>query len=87
MLVEDDGVSDQPFKVRCARCRCSGDEVIADFTGSDAPGARPDELHVRRRRLSGLQRALLRHRSAVADSPQLRLLPRRAGDRARRHAS
>jgi len=35
MWIEDDGVTDQPFRV-CVRVTVRGDEVMADFTGSDA---------------------------------------------------
>ena len=75
MLVEDDGVTADPFEVRVTVV-IRGDEIIADFTGIEPAGARADELHRRRRRLGDLQRGLLA--SPIPHSPdpaQLRLLP------------
>ena len=83
MIVEDDGVTTDPFEVEVARGG-RGDEVIADFTGSEPAGPRADELHVRRGRLGRLQRRLLRDRPAARRSRATPAATARSGSSRRR---
>ena len=86
MLVEDDGVSTDPFEVKVAVV-VRGDEVIADFTGSSPQVRGPMNCTFVVARLGRVQRRLLRHRPADADPAQLRLLPADAHHRPGRAAS
>ena len=86
MMVEDDGVSADPFSVR-VKVVVRGDEVIADFTGSSPQVRGPMNCTFVVARLGDLQRGLLRHRSRRPGAAQLRVLPARADHRARRAAS
>ena len=70
MLVEDDGVTADPFEVRVTIV-IDGDEIIADYRLQPA-GTGTDELHRGCRCLGGLQRGFLGYRSHS-------LIPRNSG--------
>ena len=70
MLVEDDGVTADPFEVRVTIV-IDGDEIIADFTGTSPQVRGPMNCTVVVV-ASAVYNGFLGHRSALVDPAQLR---------------